>query len=290
MPTIPIQTTSPRLAKLHHRAATEPWFLQTAGVLAAYLQALENIFQRCDDDDKDDEEKEEVRLNIWGNEIPQYQLLGSTAIIPVSGIMLKGAGNFERWLGFAGHDDIARDLDRAANEAVRVILHIDSPGGTAIGTPELAEKITALAQTMDVFAFSDTMMTSAAYYIAAGASAILATPSAIVGSIGTIMQIADASEAYKAFGINWQTLVSGDYKGMGDEKAPLTDKQRQFLQDTVNQSALQFQEFILKHRGRIDTGAMQGQWWDADKSPPGFIDELILSRSDLLRLLGETTS
>ena len=75
-----------------------------------------------------------------------------------------------------------------------VLLYIDSPGGALAPSVELHTAIKNLRAAKPVVAYAGGSMTSGSYYAGAGANKILANPGAFIGSIGVIMQGADASE------------------------------------------------------------------------------------------------
>ena len=108
----------------------------------------------------------------------------------------------------------------------RIVLDIDSPGGTVAGTPEAAAQIAAANKVKRVDAWTGNLMCSAAYYLAAGCRGVYAAPSATVGSIGVYLPVVDRSEMYKAMGVKVDIIKSGKYKGMGFPGTSLTDDQR----------------------------------------------------------------
>ncbi|MEZ4460017.1 MAG: S49 family peptidase [bacterium] len=79
-------------------------------------------------------------------------------------------------------------LERLAkNPRIRgVILHIDSPGGSALASDLIWHSVANLTQEKPVVAWCTNVVASGGYYIAVGANAIVCTPESIVGSIGVI--------------------------------------------------------------------------------------------------------
>src|SRR5437588_5556368 len=67
-----------------------------------------------------------------------------------------------------------------------VILEIDSPGGSAVASDYLYLALRRLAAKKPVVAFVRGTGASGAYYLACAAHRIIATPSAIIGSIGVL--------------------------------------------------------------------------------------------------------
>jgi len=90
-----------------------------------------------------------------------------------------------------------------------ILLDVDSPGGTAMGTAELAEAVADASQEKFVYAFTGGLMCRAAYWVASQSDAIYASPSARVGSIGVIIPFLDASEAFERAGLKMEVFASG---------------------------------------------------------------------------------
>ena len=92
-----------------------------------------------------------------------------TAVIPVIGILLKGASEDEEAeFGLCNIDRISEALDEAsADESVTdICLSFDSPGGEVTGIPELARKIALINDTIKpICAWTEKMSCSAAYWI-----------------------------------------------------------------------------------------------------------------------------
>lgn len=165
------------------------------------------------------------------------------------------------FFGIADFADIRAALDRAALDSnVRgVLLDFDTPGGTVQGTPETAARINALSQIKPVYSFTEGLMASAGYYLASQSTAIYATPSATVGSIGVMLAFHDISERAKEAGIKVEVFRSGKFKGMGYPGTSLSDEQRALLQDRIDADFAEFRDAVLSKRPGISADAMQGQ-------------------------------
>lgn len=189
----------------------------------------------------------------------QTRLVGDIAVVQAFGPMIMRPGFFERVsMGVTGTDEIAEEMsDMDADPHVGgVLLHIDSPGGSAYGVPELAAQIQAMSK--PVVAYTDRIMASAAYYIAAGSSAIYASPSAVVGSIGVYSAFLDETRAYEMEGLKVELFKSGDYKGMGLGGTALTDDHRAEIQRLVDSLYADFAGFVRDARG-ADRSVMDGR-------------------------------
>jgi signal peptide peptidase SppA len=197
-----------------------------------------------------------------------YSVYGSVAVIQISGVIDKMISQFE--MECYGGVDLA-DIDQALSLAAadpritRVVLVIDSPGGSVIGVADTAARIAALRDTKEVHAFIPAMACSAGYYLASQADIISAAQSAIVGSIGVYCAILDASEYYAELGAKMQFIKAGAYKTMGTEWRPLTPEETTFLQNGVDRDYAAFKAACTALRPIADS-TMQGQWFPASQA------------------------
>jgi signal peptide peptidase SppA len=161
------------------------------------------------------------------------RVLDGIALIDIVGVLTKHVASF----GGGTSTILVRrllSLVRSMPEVRGVLLRIDSPGGTVSGTRELARDVARLAETMPVWGFCDDLTASAAYWVASQCTEIHASPTSMVGSIGTYTVVADSSEAARKEGVSVHVIKSGPYKGMGTPGSELTDDHLQDIQYTVN--------------------------------------------------------
>lgn len=204
-------------------------------------------------------------------------------VLPISGILGRGLSNLEINCGGADMERIGAAVDalRRDASAETVILAIDSPGGTVNGTPELGARVARLAEAKETLAFTSGMMASAAYWIGAQARAVVATPSAAVGSIGVYSAFLDTSRALEAMGVRVELVKAGRLKAAGMPGRALTDEERAYFQERVDKTYRDFRAAI-GHRG-IDDETAQGQVFDGDEAvernlvdwTEGSLDDLI---------------
>jgi ClpP class serine protease len=122
-------------------------------------------------------------------------VVASTAIIPVVGPLAHHANWISTALGWSTYDGIraaVRDAETSSG-IDRIVLAINSPGGTVFGVDELADTIKA-SQT-PVVAHTSDVMASAALWLASGANAIYSSKLAMVGSIGVRARYVEPDKA-----------------------------------------------------------------------------------------------
>ena len=145
-------------------------------------------------------------------------------------------------------DEVLEKIEKAKNDIniKGVLLTVNSPGGAVAPSVEVAYAIKELNEIKPVVAYASGIMASGSYYASIWANKIVANPGSMIGSIGVIMQSADASELMSKIGIKTQTVKIGKYKESGtptrqwtkDERAELEkvtqDTYEMFITDVSN--------------------------------------------------------
>ena len=121
----------------------------------------------------------------------KIEIVDGVAVIPVHGVIGHGYSTMLNSSGVLSVDVLGALVTEAVeNEMVRgIMLDVNSPVGTVTGVPEAAKLIRDATAVKPVVAFTDSLMASAAMWLASGANAIYATQSASVGSIGVYMRL-----------------------------------------------------------------------------------------------------
>ena len=197
------------------------------------------------------------------------------AVVSITGVV----GNklplyMQKYFGMVSADRIAAAVDQLEeDENVKaVVFDIDSPGGTVSGVPELAEAIKSMSK--PTVAHTSGLMASAAYWIGAAADNIMATPSALVGSIGVFIPVISTRRLYESMGIDVDVIKAGKFKAAGYPGTDLTDDQRADLQSSVDYVYSLFSGFVAGRR-EVEKQYMQGQDFYATQAlEPGLIDGL----------------
>lgn len=147
---------------------------------------------------------------------------GHVAVIPVEGVLTPRG--YATWSGRVGGTIALRSAiaSAAANADIgAIVLAVDSPGGTVMGTAETGLAVREAAARKPVIAFAAGMMASAAYWISSQASEVVAAPSAEIGSIGVIAMHTNFAGALEQMGVSITLQTAGRYKGEGHPFGPL---------------------------------------------------------------------
>ena len=214
------------------------------------------------------------------------------AIIPVAGVIGHKVSAVSKLLGAVDTVDVIAAIELAAedDDIDTIILDIDSPGGTVGGVPELAETVEDVqrAGVKKIYAYTDSMMASAAYWMAAGANGIFAAPSAEVGSIGVYLPVMDTSKALAEKSVTVEIFKSGKYKAAGFPGVALDEEVRKHLQLEVMETYNEFAGFVKKYRAELNYEYMQGQTLTGRKAADvGMVDGTAKNLDSLLQKLGK---
>jgi len=216
---------------------------------------------------------------------------GAVAVIPVHGVLVPRGNLFSDVSGMTSLDKLRSQLQAALNsEAVdTILLDVDSPGGSAAGTTEFARDVMKARTKKPVVAVAQYTMASAAYWISAAATEIVASPSAHVGSIGVFTIHDDLSKALAEVGIKRTYISAGKFKVDGNETEPLSASALEHTQGIVNTVYDRFIADISRGRGvskdDVKTKFGQGRMMTADDAlSAGLIDTVATLEETLARL------
>jgi signal peptide peptidase SppA len=175
-----------------------------------------------------------------------------------------------------------------------VALAINSPGGSAVQSALLFNRIRALAEEHDtrVYAFCEDVAASGGYLLALAADEIYADPSSIVGSIGVVSAGFGFVEAIHKLGIERRVHTAGKAKAILDPFQPerADDVSRlKAIQEDVHEG---FKSLVRSRRAGKLAGAdeeiFSGAFWSGRKALElGLIDGLGDMRAVLRQKLGE---
>jgi signal peptide peptidase SppA len=222
---------------------------------------------------------EEIQARIGARARPAAPPAGAVAVLPLHGLLAPRMNAMTDISGGTSAEAFGRTFRAAIADPdiAAVILDVDSPGGSVFGIEELAAVIRGGRGRKPIVAVANTLMASAAYWIASQADEILASPSSQVGSIGVIGVHTDISEAEAKAGIKTTLITAGKFKADGNEHAPLTDSARATMQQLVDSYYAVFVRDIARGRAvtehQVRDGMGEGQILGAkDALKAGLVD------------------
>jgi len=131
-----------------------------------------------------------------------------------------------------------------------LILRINSPGGTVTASDIVYREIETFKQRsrLPVVAVLMDLAASGGYYVALAADTIVAHPTTVTGSIGTIMISVNAQGLMQKIGVATTAIKSAELKDMGSPFRPLTAEERAIFQSVIDDLQRQFLAKVIEHR------------------------------------------
>lgn len=184
---------------------------------------------------------------------------GAVGVIRISGAIMDGASSSGIFGAASGSRTIMEQLRRAARDpSIKVVvLRLNTPGGTAAASQEIALEVDRLRQGgKKVVASMGDTAASGGYWIASRCDKIVASPGTITGSIGVIVQTQDLQGLYQKIGVDNNVFKSGAHKDMGSSSREITPAEQQIFQTMVDQLYEQFIATVSSGRG-MDPGRVK---------------------------------
>ncbi|AFV23851.1 signal peptide peptidase A [Methanolobus psychrophilus R15] len=196
-----------------------------------------------------------------------YTSNDKVAVIYVQGTLLTSS--IPGGLGYATSEDISANIRKATNDkAVKaIVLRINSPGGSSTAGEEIYTEVKRASESgIPVVVSMGDVAASAAYHLSAPADLIIANPSTMTGSIGTIWTFQNSSGYYDQEGVEIYVAKSGEFKDMGGSWRGLSDDEKEyanevvlevyghFIQDVADSRRMSLEDVKDLADGRIYTG------------------------------------
>lgn len=180
------------------------------------------------------------------------------AVVPIKGVLGVGLSRFDEMTGGVDMWKVSDQIDAlASNPAVRgIAFDISSPGGTVLGTPELAEKVASLS--VPTLAYTRDLMASAAIYIGSQADRVISAKSAYVGSVGVISIDYSYADYFKMNGIKVEITRSTEFKAPNAAGEGYTEAQKESENKRVVAMYDEFKKAVKSKRTMVADAALDG--------------------------------
>ena len=182
--------------------------------------------------------------------------------------------------GMIGGDSTARLLRKARlDDAVKaVVLHVDSPGGSAFASEVIRQEIELLKEAnKPVVAMMSSLAASGGYWISASADQIWASPSTITGSIGIFGMFLTYEDSLGYLGVSTDGVGTTDFAGLTPSRT-LNPGIADIFQLSTERGYDKFISLVAKERNmsKEEVNSIgQGRVWIGAKAKEiGLVDEL----------------
>ena len=211
-------------------------------------------------------------------------------VIVARGIILDGA----QPAGKIGGDTLSGLIRKARldDKIAAIVLHIDSPGGSALASEIIRNEIELTRQAgKPVIASMSSMAASGGYWISSAANEIWASPTTITGSIGIYGAFVTLEKSLDSLGIHSDGVGTTQLAGAFDPTRPLNSVVADSMQQMIENNYRRFIQLVAEGRnlepkdvekiaqGRVWAGKTAQVLGLVDKF--GNLDDAVQSAADL---------
>jgi serine protease SohB len=168
-------------------------------------------------------------------------------------------------------------LEVARPELDAVMLKLESPGGMVHAYGLAASQLARLRKhKIHLTICVDKVAASGGYMMACIADKLIAAPFAYIGSIGVLVQLPNVHRLLKDHKVDFEMITAGEYKRTLTTFGENTEKDREKVQEEVDEMHQLFKDFIHEYRPGLDVGAVAtGEVWSGTQAlTKGLIDEV----------------
>lgn len=193
------------------------------------------------------------------------------AIASDGGVPFRGVAIDERVIA-------AIRLARASPLVRGVVLHVSSPGGSALASDRIHHELVQLAADKPLVACMGDVAASGGYYVAVAAPTIVAQPTTITGSIGVVGARVLIDPLLTRIGVATEVLQRGAHARLLDPLLPLSDEEKAAVDRQIDRLYRDFVNIVAEGRKRaaseIELLAQGRVWTGADAHARGLVDKL----------------
>lgn len=175
-------------------------------------------------------------------------LSGNTALITIGGVIVGSEDSEFLFESVTSSPDAVELIEKAdRNPSIKaIILEINSPGGSAVASEEIAKAVKKTNKT--TVAWIREAGASGAYWVASAADYIIANRVSITGSIGVIASYLEFPGLLGRYNVTYQRLVSGKYKDIGSPFKEMTSEEKAIFQQNLDAIRDYFVSEVAKNR------------------------------------------
>jgi protease-4 len=180
----------------------------------------------------------------------------------------------------AGSDTVIQQLRAAAQDKrlAAVVLHVDSPGGSAMASDLIWREVVLLRRTKPVVVYMSNQAASGGYYVSAPASAIFAQATTLTGSIGVWGGKFVTQGLLEKLRVGREVVSRGKAAGLYSETAPFSQDERTKIRADIGASYARFKSHVAEGRGMDDDeveAVARGRVWTGEQAlARGLVDNL----------------
>jgi protease IV len=203
------------------------------------------------------------------------------ALVEARGVISAGRSRRTPMGRSVGSDTVSAQLRAALADAGAraVVLHIDSPGGSAVASEVIWREMVRLREAGKTTVVSmGAVAGSGGYYIACPAEVIVALPATLTGSIGVFGGKFVVRGLMERAGLTTGSVETAAHAGMYSARRRFSTSERERLDASLDAIYADFVSKVATGRGRpveeIEPLARGRVWTGLDAAGNGLVDEL----------------
>jgi len=180
----------------------------------------------------------------------------------------------------AGTSPIIQAIRRAAKSKMvkAIVFRVDSPGGSGLGCDLVWREILEAKKIKPVIVSMSDYAASGGYWISMGATAIVAQPTTLTGSIGIWGIFPDLSGLYDKLGLAEEHVKRGQHADMMLFSKKMSSNEKELYRDYIQSTYHEFVSKAAASRGKaydeLEPYAQGRSWMGTQAKQFGLIDEL----------------
>lgn len=210
------------------------------------------------------------------------------AVIGIYGTIVPRGSLMAEYCGATDPHTLADRVTEAANDdgVTSIVLDILSGGGAVTGIRVAEEAIRRAREVKPVIAVANTVMCSAALWLGAQATELVAAPGAEIGSIGVIGTHVDETAALDEYGLKVTYVRSNPGKALGQSAEAMEGDVLASWQDEIDRTQADFVQALSLGRGMslADAQALAtGHVWFGEEAVAAGLADRVATLGDVLR-------
>ena len=188
--------------------------------------------------------KEDDRLPVLGlsdminvkKNMPKDKSGNIVAVYYASGEITDYSGSSTSEEGIVG-TKVIRDLRMLKDdeEVKAVVLHVNSPGGSAFASEQNWHAVKELKTEKPVIVSMGDYAASGGYYISCVADTIVAEPTTLTGSIGIFGMVPNVKELSEKIGLTYDVVKTNKFSDFGNIMRPFNQDEKTLMQMMITQ-------------------------------------------------------
>jgi protease-4 len=206
---------------------------------------------------------------------------GHVALVEIRGGIVTGRSSRGAFSRRAGSDSVTAALRAAGRDehARAILLHVDSPGGSAVASDTIWREVSRLRDAgKPVVVSMGEYAASGGYYVACPADVIVALPATLTGSIGVFGGKVVVNDMLERVGVTTGSVAHGERSLMFSSRRPFTTDEQERLSAAIDAIYANFIAKVAQGRGRdvadIESVARGRVWTGSGAKERGLVDEL----------------